>query len=110
MLLPYSIADLRRLQRRCDMNWVRTASLGLAAAAGVGVLFASGPAKADRDGWHHGWHRHGWYRPWYPPAVVVAPRPYYYAPPPVVYAPPPVYYAPPPAYYAPGVSLGVTIR
>jgi len=93
------------------MNWVRTTSLGLAVAAGFGVLLSSGPAKADWDGWHHRWHHHGWYRPWYPPAVVVAPRPYYYAPPPVVYAPPPVYYAPPPpAYYAPGVSLGVTIR
>ena len=83
------------------MNWVRTTSLGLAIAAGAGALLVAGPAKADRDDWHRHWHHHGWERPWYPPAVVVAPRPYYYAPPPVVYEPPPVYYAPPPAYYAP---------
>ena len=94
------------------MGWIRATSLGLGIVAGLGAMVAAGPAKADWDdhGWHR-WHPHGWYRPWAPPAVIVAPRPYYYAPPPVVYAPPPpVYYAPPPAYYAPGLSFGVTIH
>jgi len=97
---------------------VRTLSIGFGIVAGLGVLVAAGPAKADWDdhGRHRGWRHHGWERPWGPPAVVVAPRPYYYAPryyapPPVYYAPPPVYYAPPPpAYYAPGMSFGFTIR
>ena len=92
---------------------VRTLSVGFAIVAGLGMLVAAGPAKADRDGqhgWHGHWH-HDWHR-WGPPAVVVAPRAYYYyAPPPVVYAPPPpVYYAPPPVYYRPGVTLGVTFH
>ena len=100
---------------------VRTLSVGFAIVAGLGVLVAAGPARADwddHDGWHHRWH-HGWHRDWHEhgrwhhwrsPAVVVAPRPYYYARPPVVYAPPPAYYAPPPVYYAPGVSFGFTVR
>jgi hypothetical protein len=90
----------------------RIASLGLAAAAAFGIGMFAGPANADWHGWHGGgWHRGGWYRGWWgAPAVVVAPRPYYYAPVPYYYAPPPVVYAPPPAYYAPGVSFGVTIR
>lgn len=97
------------------MPTARTLSIGLAIVAGMGVVVAAGPARADWDdhGWHHRWHRHGWYRPWGPPAVVVAPRAYYYAPPPpVYYPPPPVYYAPRPYYapnYAPSVSFGVTI-
>ncbi len=92
------------------MASVRATSTGFALAAALGTLTIATPAKAD---WHHhGWNgrHHGWYRPWGPPAVVVAPRPYYYAPPPMVYAPPPAYYAPPPPYYTPGVSFGLTIR
>ncbi|MBN8897368.1 MAG: hypothetical protein J0H35_04145 [Rhodospirillales bacterium] len=91
----------------------RVPAIGLTLAA-FGVLATAAPAKADwyRPGW--GWHRPPghWHRHWRPPAVVVAPRPYYYAPPPVVYAPPPpvVYAPPPPAYYPPSVSLGFAIR
>lgn len=96
---------------------VRRLSVGFAIIAGLAVLASASPARADwgdhggwHGRWHHGeWHHRGWHR-WGPPAVVVAPRPYYYAPPPVVYVPPPVYYARPPVYYAPGVSFGVTIR
>ncbi|MBN8928264.1 MAG: hypothetical protein BGO51_19390 [Rhodospirillales bacterium 69-11] len=86
-------------------------ALGLLA---FGTLFAAAPAKADWYGPGWGWrrpHPH-WHRHWGPPAVVVAPRPYYYGPPPVVYAPPPpvVYAPPPPVYYPPSVSLGFAIR
>ncbi|HVC58906.1 MAG TPA: hypothetical protein VND19_00895 [Acetobacteraceae bacterium] len=92
------------------MSAIRTVSIGFGVAAMIGVGLFSSPARADRDDWHHGWHDRGWYHRWGPPAVVVAPRPYYYAPPPVYYAPPPVVYAPPPPYYAPGVSFGFTVR
>jgi hypothetical protein len=91
------------------MRALRATSIAvIAAVIGVGVF--TSPAQADWHGWHRGWHPHGWYGGWGPPAVVIAPRPYYYAPPPVYYAPPPAYYAPPPVYYAPSVALGVTIR
>lgn len=95
------------------MRALRIASIGSAAAVAACVIasfaFVS-PAQAYwHHGWHGGWHPHGWYRPWVPPAVVVAPGPYYYAPPAYYAPPPPVVYAPP-AYYAPGVSFGVTIR
>ena len=90
------------------MRTFRSAVIGLAAAATAGACLLATPAMAE---WHHGWHRGWWHGHWgwVPPAVIVAPRPYYYAPPPVYYPPPPVAYAPPP-YYAPGVSFGVTIR
>jgi hypothetical protein len=96
------------------MRTIRTASLGLALMATAGAGLFATPARAD---WHgHHWHGHYWHGHWYrggccwgPPAVVVAPRPYYYAPPPAYYTPPPVVYAPP-VYAAPGVSFGVTIR
>ena len=93
------------------MHAIRTAVIGLAAAA-VGAGLLAVPAHAD---WHHGWHRgwhHGWWHGhwgWLPPAVIVAPRPYYYAAPRIYYPPPPVVYAPP-SYYAPGISFGVNIR
>lgn len=90
---------------------VRAVSVGFAIIAGLGVLVAAGPARADWDdhGWHGRWHGR-WHRG--RPAVVVVPRAYYAAPPPppVVYAPPPVYYAPPSVYYTPGVSFGVTFH
>jgi hypothetical protein len=90
------------------MRSKRIPILGLAVAAGFGLLAFSAPAHAD---WHHRyWHGHPWYHGYPPPAVVVAP-PAYYAPPPVYYAPPPpVVYAPPPVYYAPpGISIGVRL-
>lgn len=77
---------MRRLSATCM-------ALGL---AGVFLTVAAGSARADRDGWHRGWHGH--HERWRGP-VYVTPR--YYAPPPVYYAPPPRYYAPPPTYYAP---------
>lgn len=93
------------------MASVRMTTIVGAMAGGIALLAAAPPAKADWYGPRYGWHHPHYYRPWGPPAVVVAPRPYYYAPPPVVYAPPPVVYAPPPpVYYPPSISLGFALR
>lgn len=107
------------------MASVRTTTI-VGVMAGVVTLLAAAPsAKADWYGPGYGWRRPHYDRPWGPPAVVVAPPPYYYAPPPVVYAPPPVFYAPPrvvyapppvvyapprPVYYPPSISLGFALR
>ncbi len=101
---------MRGLQASC-------AALGLAGAL---LTLAAGPARADGDDWHHGWHGrydqhwdHGRGRPVYvgPPPAYYARPPAYYAPPPVYYGPPPAYYAPPPVYYGlPSVSLNFGIR
>jgi len=95
------------------MRTIRAASLGLAVAATAGVGLLATPARADWHGHWHGryWHGH-WYHPccWAPPAVVVAPRPYYYAAPPAYYAPPPPVVYAPPVYAAPGIGFGITIR
>jgi hypothetical protein len=83
-----------------------TRTLILATAA-VALLSASGPARADWDGWRHGghdrgdwrgheWRGHPWRSPY--PGYVYAPPPAYYVPP-----PPPVYYAPPPVFYGFGL-------
>ncbi|HUB12676.1 MAG TPA: hypothetical protein VMB34_12010 [Acetobacteraceae bacterium] len=92
------------------MHAMRRIAVGLAVMGTLGAGVLATPANAD---WHHHyWHGH-WYHGccWGPPAVVVAPRPYYYAPPPVYYAPPPPVVYAPPAYYAPpGIGIGVTIR
>ena len=79
------------------MPVLRTASVGFAAAAVIGACVFASPARADWDDSDHHWHHgDGGYRSWGPPAVVVAPQPYYYAPPAAYYVPPPVTYAPPP--------------
>lgn len=93
------------------MPALRATAVGFAAAAMIGACVFASSAHADWDDGHHRWHpRDGEYRSWGPPAVVVAPQPYYYAPPPAYYVPPPVTYAPPPVYYAPGISFGYTVR
>jgi hypothetical protein len=106
------------------MRTIRAASpglsLGLALMATAGAGLVATPARADWHGhdWRgHDWHGHYWHGRWYnggccwvPPAVVVAPRPYYYAPPPAYYTPPPPVVYAPPVYAAPGVGIGVTIR
>ncbi|HTW72802.1 MAG TPA: hypothetical protein VMB73_21760 [Acetobacteraceae bacterium] len=98
------------------MRTIRAASIGLALMATAGAGLVATPARADWHGHYghggHYWHGH-WYNGgccWVPPAVVVAPRPYYYAPPPAYYAPPPPVVYAPPVYAAPGIGIGVTIR
>jgi hypothetical protein len=90
------------------MRTIRTATLGLALMATAGAGLFATPAQAY---WHHYWHGHWYHGPgccWVPPAVVIAPRPYYYAPPPAYYTPPPPVVYAPPVYAAPGI--GITIR
>jgi hypothetical protein len=88
------------------MASVRTAAIFVAVAGLTALAAIASPAKADwyGRGYHYGGYRYGpyWGGPWRAPAIIVAPRPYYFAPPPVVYLRPPVVYAPPPpVYYQP---------
>jgi hypothetical protein len=105
----------------------------------LGVVMASGPARADDDDYDGGWRQHQWHehermeqrwrehewreRAWHsygPPPVAYpaqgyyVPQPTYYAPPRAYYAvPPSAYYTPPPpqpVYEAPDVSIGFSFR
>jgi hypothetical protein len=97
---------------------MRAQRIVLAAAAGLAVLAAAIPARADWDGWRRHewrerasrereWQRDHWHQPGYayvpPPPGIYRPPPVISRPPTAIYRRPTAIYRPPPAYYAPPV-------